>query len=766
MWQLTTILANNICTFESLSYDPLQSHATLIFGENKDNDSQNSNGSGKSALLEAIAISLTGQPLRSVKSLEELINDSCDTMNINAYLHNHETKSQLVITRHFSRKDPQKIGLTLNDEPIVCATTNDYNKWILDTLGLTRDEIFATFILSRDKYKSFLTCADKEKKEIINRFSNGNLVDESIEALQNDMVPIQEELVEAEKTVAKYEGQVKAMENEIERIKSESSERAEDKRRRIKEWQEAIAQKRSEIRGINTVIDNCENYLDKLDEAYNKIQKLEDSDESIGESYRKACVILSSVDIQIKDYSEDYTEKTRNISAIQDKQTSINRQIREITVTIDDITDKLDKEIAHAEKESAKLIDLTRQSDGKLIQFKAECNDIYAKLRLAELSCTSANLYIEKLKATLEGAVTCPKCHHSFLLENDKTVEALKAELDKQTALLESTSNERTKLKQQYDEKIGAREEERNKKEQYKSQKEKLYDKADAWEVKLRDAERKQSELLSELTDIERRIDRLEKELKSMREDMFDGIFERIDKATQAMEGKIQNSKLQISNLEGAIKSYEESISDITNISDADIIKHWEDSKKGYEDSLEIATTEAEYLNGKLTMLKTQEGQFVDFKSHLANSKIEAISAVTNEFLDLIGSDMRIALSGYTKLRTGKIRDKISVSLLRNGVDCGSFAKLSKGEQARIQLANILAMYKLTNSNCNDGKGLDLLIIDEILDASDENGLANVFSALNKMQITSLIVSHGNIAEGYQHKLIVTKENGISVLNG
>ena len=66
MWNLTKLSATNICAFEQLSYAPIQNQATLIFGNNLDNDSQNSNGSGKSALIEVLAIGITGEPLRKV----------------------------------------------------------------------------------------------------------------------------------------------------------------------------------------------------------------------------------------------------------------------------------------------------------------------------------------------------------------------------------------------------------------------------------------------------------------------------------------------------------------------------------------------------------------------------------------------------------------------------------------------------------------------------------------------------------------------------
>ena len=170
-------------------------------------------------------------------------------------------------------------------------------------------------------------------------------------------------------------------------------------------------------------------------------------------------------------------------------------------------------------------------------------------------------------------------------------------------------------------------------------------------------------------------------------------------------------------------------------------------------------------MSAELNTLKIQEATFVEFKTYLANTKINAISQITNDFLEAIGSDIRVNLSGYTILKSGKVRDKISVSLIRDGIDCGSFDKFSAGEKCRVELASVLALHKLSNVNCDEGKGLNLLVIDEILDCTDETGLANVFKALNDTQVTALVVSHGNVAENYPNRLVVTKQNGISFIN-
>ena len=115
-----------------------------------------------------------------------------------------------------------------------------------------------------------------------------------------------------------------------------------------------------------------------------------------------------------------------------------------------------------------------------------------------------------------------------------------------------------------------------------------------------------------------------------------------------------------------------------------------------------------------------------------------------------------------TWIKNGTVREKISVTIVRDGLDAGSFGKFSEGERARVNLASIVAMQRLVNGNCDPGKGFDLMCIDEIADAMDADGLAGVFSALNKLGVTALVVSHGAVAEGYPHKLLIVKENGES----
>lgn len=273
------------------------------------------------------------------------------------------------------------------------------------------------------------------------------------------------------------------------------------------------------------------------------------------------------------------------------------------------------------------------------------------------------------------------------------------------------------------------------------------------------------STLTNTLNSENNRINTLEQRILNLRQSLFDEAFEHLDMATKKAESEIESAKVDISTWNGNIESYLEAINEIQSASIDDAIKSLEEKKEQYGKELAVAISQKEKVEQRLAELVSQEARFIDFKTHLANSKIEALGLITNEFLEAIGSDLRIAFSGYTVLKSGKVRDKISISVLRDGIDCGSFAKMSQGEQCRANLASILALHKLTNVNCQDGKGLDLLILDEILDATDEAGLSNMFEALNSLKITSMVVSHGLVHESYPYRLTVTKQNGVSTLN-
>ena len=370
---------------------------------------------------------------------------------------------------------------------------------------------------------------------------------------------------------------------------------------------------------------------------------------------------------------------------------------------------------------------------------------------------------IDELSNKLAGSITCPKCGHEFLVAQPN--------FD-----IEAGTKELRLRQQQLSEINGNIEAEQNSTEETEMQQSKLNSERrtldsdrSRWEQELSDHERAVCSATSEVERAEHNRRRtkaevaaMQDEIDSIRRKAFDEFFGNIDERNAALSREHRKIVEDIRSAECAIETLQETIREVNEMAAEDLTlslrKTLEQEKQR---SMETAKRKFE-VDDKVRALEVQRERFVQFKTYLANTKIEALSRITNEFLIGIGSDIRIRFDGYTVLKSGKVREKISISLLRDGVNCGSFGKFSAGEAARVNLATILAMQKLVNANCDDEKGLDLLVLDEILEAVDEAGLSSMFDALNALGGTVLVVSHGNVAEGYPHKLVITKENGES----
>lgn len=772
MWTLIQVYAKNLCAFKLLDYKLLQKHTTLIFGNNMDNDSQGSNGSGKSAMLEAIAIGITGETLRKIK-MDEIINDAENEAIVSLLLLNTATGQRLTIQRIISRKAAQVIKVFVcanetedNEVCIEQASVADYNKFILETLGLTKEDIFSNFILSKHKYLSFLSSSDREKKEIINRFSNGVIVDESIIALQEDMVPIQELLKQAELSVANHTGRVETLQEQINTAITESTERSQKKAERIANWNKAIADKRNHIREQNILINKANEILDQYDKTDKVLQKLENGKKDAKECFEIISEHFASHTLPLpRNFAAISIKNQKELEVVAKEYAEVQKQLTQHDKKIVIAKDSYGKLLKQYEKFQEDFDKKSTKAEEKINMLLSSVNKLETDNSRLRTQRVQLEADIADLQKQLAGVIVCPKCQHEFTLANDIDINDVKLKLqdrkgESQDILNSIETNERSIAEITAEGRKARQEQDR------------LNNCKIEWSTKITETctaldelSRGASSLANKMQALQNQMNILQKSIEGVRVNLFDDAYAILDEVIQRQESEIKRAELNINNANGAIQSYEESIHDIENASETDMIETLKANKKKYEKELTLAISQKGNVEQKLNSYKEQEATFIEFKTHLANTKIDALSHITNEFLEAIGSDIRIAFSGFTVLKSGKIRDKISISIIRDGVDCGSFDKFSEGEKARVNLANILAMHKLTNINCDDNKGLDLLILDEILEATDEQGLSNIFDALNQLQITSLVVSHGNIAENYPYKTVVNKLNGISFID-
>ena len=770
MWKLKSIEAENLCAFRSLAYTLQQGVTTLIFGNNKDNDSQQSNGAGKSALLECIAVGLTGSPLRKIRT-EEIINDAAEQCRIILHLANDASNEELIIARSIPRKGASTVacklyrgGELVTTDEAVQHSVDAYNKYILEKLGITREELLNNFILSKYRYEDFLSSSDKEKKEIINRFSNGILVDEAIARVEEDIEPLSSEQQKIDLELAGIDGRIEMLQEQIAKEVAAGEERGRNRETRIAELEEAIASKREYIRTHKETLTGIDATIAEVDTADKELQALESSDTSLEECLKAIDAVMTLLpDARRTDWNHTLKLKKEDLLLAQSSLENLDASVNHAEAVLKEKYDAFEKFKVQYTDFVTKYGDKCEEYSTRLQEIDKTLRNLASRLEELRRKRRVISASIDELSNKLAGSITCPKCGHEFLVAQPN--------FD-----IEAGTKELRLRQQQLSEINGNIEAEQNSTEEAEMQQSKLNSERrtldsdrSRWEQELSDHERAVCSATSEVERAEHNRKRtkaevaaMQDEIDSIRRKAFDEFFGNIDERNATLSRERRKIVEDIRSAECAIETLQETIREVNEMAAEDLTlslrKTLEQEKKR---SMETAKRKFE-VDDKVRALEVQRERFVQFKTYLANTKIEALSRITNEFLIGIGSDIRIRFDGYTVLKSGKVREKISISLLRDGVDCGSFGKFSAGEAARVNLATILAMQKLVNANCDDEKGLDLLVLDEILEAVDEAGLSSMFDALNALGSTVLVVSHGNVAEGYPHKLVITKENGES----
>lgn len=436
MWRLNEILAENICSFKELHYVLNQQVTTLVFGNNQDNESQYSNGSGKSALIECIAVGISGSPLRKVKN-DEIINDKAGECHIWLQFYNDQYDEVFTIERQLFRKGSsivkchiERDGKGITSDEAVHPTIDAYNKYILEKLGITKEELFNNFILSKYKYKDFLNSSDTEKKEIINRFSNASMVDKALEQIEIDQQPLSELYRDAELEVVSIGSRIDMLTEQIEQEELGLGEKAKNKAEKIETIERSIADKRSAIRSANNKINELHIAVSTLEETDKKIQEIEKIDLPLEEYFRRVGNILpTELAGKGTDWEEVISSKKRLTQKLEkelekwDQAVTISEiKLRELSQMQFGLQEEYknfsENYTVEVEGYDKQLSDIEKQI--------AAVNEQKEKLLSERRRLATA---IEDIKNKLAGTIVCPACKFKFLA-SDQAFDVAQAKKD------------------------------------------------------------------------------------------------------------------------------------------------------------------------------------------------------------------------------------------------------------------------------------------------------------------------------------------------
>jgi len=390
-------------------------------------------------------------------------------------------------------------------------------------------------------------------------------------------------------------------------------------------------------------------------------------------------------------------EKNKN-SEIKKLKEKIKNIKSEIEQTSKKYTDLDDKKNkSNKDLKKLKLIDIN--------QLKSNIQTIEQSIDDLKKSNRKINHKISDFENILKGKLSCPDCKFEFNPNSDLKISDVPKLILNDKKSIEQNNKQLEKLEDEL---------------------EKLEDELE----KSKENNEKISDINDEIKSIDKRLVFIEKEI--------------LDKQSSSKKIRKQIKVIEDKIIDDDIQKFEKEI------------KIQKDNKVEFEEQKK--KIDNEILDYDFWIHHFGKKGFLTF---LTNKSIKSIEGVTNSYLKKMNSDLQIIIDGYTLLKSGDVREKINISILRNGVEISDFNRFSGGEKGRVKLANILGLQHLINLNAKNG-GLNFLGLDEVFEGLDKTGQQDVIKILENLKVTSLVITHRNTPIGAENELFVEKINGVS----
>lgn len=298
MWQFKRLVLKNFRSFEEQEFVFRNRETFLIQGQNLTDTGSESNGSGKSSIGEALRYVL-GLPIY-VATLTDLINYYSDTTSVTLDMQNSMSNEFMTVTRTTPRKGSSSLVITVNgiDQKDKFATLPEGDKFIISKIGISKEDLLNFFLISKEKYTSFLSGSDTAKKELINRFSKADVVDGIDKLVEEDIAPLRKgiDLLTIDKN--KAEGRVEGYEGDLLNLQEGSDGSI----------SETIREKEEDIVAYESVLKFYKNYTLILKGRKQKVEKVIEVKSTDNEKQRK---YIAEIDVEI----QSIRKRKRTISA-------------------------------------------------------------------------------------------------------------------------------------------------------------------------------------------------------------------------------------------------------------------------------------------------------------------------------------------------------------------------------------------------------------------------------------------------------------------
>lgn len=400
MWTPVRLYLKNFVSHEQTIYEFAAGKSTLIQGLNLDDDNR-SNGSGKSGLIEGFYTCITGLQFRDsdLRLADVIANDAdeCDLLVIF-----QDKDDTFAINRTIHRKNGSTLALEMNDQPMQFGTIDDGNATIFKTLGISKEDFRANFVVNKESYVSFLRSSDTKKKDAIARFSGSDKIASVDGIVLKEVNDLSSQLMSKKSNVEILKANVTSAEENVLNAANLLEEVKQDAKIEVDKYNEKIQELMLEIEESGKLIVEKNKNIEPLDKSIKKITEeiaalnkaSEDFDNSGLKEFEK---MLNDLKTVAENTDSSYRDRLR---VIKDAKSKLDTNISLVTATLQRLIKcpKCNHEFAPSGKSKE---DIQKALDVDNIELKKVNKDIENADKDRMIATKKYEIEINEIKASI-----------------------------------------------------------------------------------------------------------------------------------------------------------------------------------------------------------------------------------------------------------------------------------------------------------------------------------------------------------------------------
>jgi len=262
-----TLTIKNFFSIDNITLPLDTNDLTLILGENRDGEGMDSNGSGKSSIVEAFVWGLYGTTIKGVKADEviNIVNNEPAEVTITFT----DNGNNYVVTRRreFGKSD---LLITCNDLILNRGTATRNQELLEEILGMDLDSFLNSVIFCHNYANVFTQGGDAQRKEILEKILGLEIFSHCYEEVKKEYDEINKQYAIINSNILQLQSKYDLIIKDIERINTTIEERKKEFENKKKEISYQIKEKEEEVEKYSKILENLNSELDKVN---NEIQQ-------------------------------------------------------------------------------------------------------------------------------------------------------------------------------------------------------------------------------------------------------------------------------------------------------------------------------------------------------------------------------------------------------------------------------------------------------------------------------------------------------------